>query len=114
MYSDEASIGWGWAIDNLRIQLPPITAVAEPIINENSLNVFPNPSNTGIVTIDAKWKGTEASLSITNGLGQGVYTQKMTEKTPQRLNLSHLSNGLYLIKMEVGQESIIKKVIIAK
>ena len=115
LFSDEASVGWGWTIDNLRIQLPPITAVTtEPTITFNSLDLYPNPSNSGIITIDAKWKGNTAALSVTDALGQRVYNQTLTDKTPQKINLGALNNGMYLISLEVGDERLVKKFIVAK
>jgi hypothetical protein len=115
LFSDSEAQGWGWAIDNLRIQLPPITATqAEPVITINRLEVYPNPSNGDFITIDATWKGNTANLNITDALGQHLHKQILTDKTPQKINLGALANGMYLISLEVGEERLVKKFIVAK
>jgi len=41
LFSDPVAVGWGWAIDNLRIQ--DAAVAVEDFINEQDFSVYPNP-----------------------------------------------------------------------
>lgn len=72
------------------------------------LQIFPNPANSGQVTIIASLPGEQtASISIVNPLGQVVRQYPNVSSGP--ITLSQLSSGIYYVLMYSGQhEKVIK------
>ncbi|MEO0900126.1 MAG: T9SS type A sorting domain-containing protein [Bacteroidota bacterium] len=68
------------------------------------LQVYPNPSQHGIFTIDLEHseKLGEVEIVVYNLIGNIVFEQKIASNQPsyrQSLNLSHLSKGLYMLEV---------------
>jgi hypothetical protein len=71
--------------------------------NRSGISVYPNPSN-GAFTIrltPALSKGEGAmTVSITNMLGEIVYTNKYARLLSEEINLSHLTAGVYSVEIK--------------
>ena len=122
LFADQLSNGWGWAIDNLQIQVPPpppVLAVAEPINPVGTFLVYPNPATTGSLRIDAQLANpvAEAGLSVQNSAGQTLRQQTLTvggTSVKTQLDLTQLPAGLYFLKLQAGDAVLTKKVLITK
>ncbi|MFT5513361.1 MAG: ELWxxDGT repeat protein, partial [Bacteroidia bacterium] len=67
----------------------------------NSLTVFPNPSSTVINVVwqtSAKTEGAVTHIAIYDLLGKKVYSGASEKQVPQ-IDVSNLSNGMYIIKV---------------
>lgn len=73
---------------------------------KNSFSVYPNPSDGNIV-LDQQFDGTQ--LSVFNAMGEMVYSGIVES---QKINLTHLSSGLYLMQIKQGNESSNCKIIL--
>lgn len=117
LYADELAAGWGWSIDNLRIQLPPITAVTPLTVTENDVQLAPNPNN-GRFLLNGKFTPatTKVAVSVMNALGQSVYTNQFNgEASVQKeLDLSQLTPGIYFLNVQTADSQITKRLVIAK
>jgi hypothetical protein len=120
LYADQLAHGWGWAIDNLQIQVPPPPPVlaVEPV-SQGRFAVYPNPANTGIVHIEADLpKATaQADLVVTGMMGQSVRQQSLKvggTKISERLDLSALPTGLYVLRLTTGDTILTQKVILTR
>ncbi|GAB3501705.1 hypothetical protein GCM10027341_28830 [Spirosoma knui] len=120
LFADQLSHGWGWAIDNLRIQLPPPSPVlaTEPT-SVGRFTVYPNPVSSGAVRIDADFAKpvSEAGLTITSAAGQPLRQQTLRVggvKLSEQLDMSQLPTGLYFLKLQAGDAVLTQKVIIGK
>jgi hypothetical protein len=120
LFADQLAHGWGWAIDNLRIQLPPPPPVlaTEPI-SSGRFAVYPNPVSNGVVRIEADLVKpvTEASLTVTGSAGQSLRQLTLRvggTKLSEQLDLSQLPMGLYFLKLKAGDAILTQKVIIAR
>jgi hypothetical protein len=85
-----------------------ILAVTE---NTNSILIYPNPVKDELsITLHANIDGI---ATITNVLGQDVYTTKLTGNTgsTQKINTSGLTEGVYLLKIESNGQVLTKKVL---
>ncbi|OFY09902.1 MAG: hypothetical protein A2W93_16040 [Bacteroidetes bacterium GWF2_43_63] len=71
-----------------------------------SFSVYPNPSDGNIV-LDQQFDG--AQLSVFNAMGDLVYSGIVES---QKINLTHLSSGLYLMQIKQGNESSNSKIIL--
>lgn len=104
---------WGWAIDNLYIQ-SPITGLEKPTI-ENSFSIYPNPTNGSKVIV--KFNTVDDSpvqlqiLSSQGNVQQSLTVQPISKTVEQEFFVGDWSNGLYIIKAEVGSSVITRKFI---
>ncbi|MFO7879660.1 MAG: choice-of-anchor J domain-containing protein, partial [Bacteroidales bacterium] len=71
---------------------------SDAISNEN-LSIFPNPANNNVTVENAE----NADISIYNMVGQTVVSEKATSNR-ETINISDLSEGTYIIRIENGNE----------
>lgn len=99
-------------------RLPSSEEIAEKQLSEaeNGFRIYPNPA-TNLVTISYRLEeGESVDVSIFDALGNLVLSRALNpETTETNLQLSEISSGLYLIKMEVdgamkyaGRFSVVK------
>lgn len=116
LFSDPYYAGWGWAIDNLEIG--PVVSIENHSIVPDAIDIYPNPTN-GFVTVRMQLLNEVDALDITlyNLTGQQIFRESFN--SPERdfnqyFNLDYLPNGVYLMKLSSGQQSIMKKVILSR
>ena len=87
-------------------------------INERTLSeqvtIFPNPS-TGLlnVTFDTQLDLTDATIEIFDLIGKSVgYEVNSVSREHLLFNLSGLDKGFYIVKINIGPESIAKKILL--
>jgi hypothetical protein len=114
LFSDPYAHGWGWTIDNLRIQTP----VSSPtlVLSPGNILVYPNPFNDILnVNVQAKNNIAELTLEIFSLYGQKVASAQKKNSFGEiqfETDLSHLSSGMYLlIVSENGKQVFSKKII---
>ncbi len=73
--------------------------VAETIMD--GLNVFPNPT-TGRFTIHSEVAGTGILASVLDGTGRVVITERPIGKGDTTMDIGHLANGIYLLRLRIG------------
>jgi hypothetical protein len=79
----------------------------------NSLLVFPNPSNTGQLTMRLSGLHGAVQATLLNALGQVVYAQRLPNGTAEQvLNTRGLATGLYTLRVVVGDEVLTRKVVL--
>ncbi|MCU4162432.1 endonuclease [Carboxylicivirga caseinilyticus] len=86
----------------------------ETSVKNNSLedfNLYPNPSN-GIITITGNFNDSENILSFYNNLGQLVYRINKPNFTQSQVNISHLSKGVYYLKIKAKNKQFTTKKVI--
>ncbi len=99
----------------VKLACPDFDAAAGCIsgLNENyfslEVNVFPNPSK-GKIKIEFEQNISIDKISITNTLGQQVYTL-LTPEPKQEIDVSQLSPGIYFLKAESKHGQGIFKVV---
>jgi hypothetical protein len=78
--------------------------------NDNTVNVYPNPS-TGIVNIEIAGDVKYNSIEITNTLGQQVYTSSSNLVSGvHAVDLSNKATGIYFITIRNNDNVVVKKV----
>lgn len=95
---------WVLFVDDITVTTTPIG------INENDLNavrVYPNPSN-GMVNIE---NAADNTIMIYNAIGEVVAAVTKANAT-QSFDLSHLSNGTYVVKVISEQATTTQKFVI--
>ncbi len=95
---------------NQQLHIVESSTLSEPTFKENRLMVYPNPSK-GEVVLNTNFSYFD--IRIYNLLGVEVFSQ-LNINNNQKLNLKHLSSGVYALKLISGSKKIIKKIIISK
>jgi hypothetical protein len=116
LFSDPYARGWGWMIDNLRIQ--GTTSVKDYPILPEGLNIYPVPS-TGWLNVSIQMKESVSELKV--GLMDLTGRVLLLETYPypgtefnERFDINDLPNGAYLMKFTAGDQTIVRKVILAR
>lgn len=72
----------------------------------NDVKLFPNPSNGNAILNFNLAKSDRVGVQVVNMIGETVYTENFGLLQPgynnHNLNLTHLSNGIYMVNLNVG------------
>ncbi len=114
LYSDAFAYGWGWAIDNIRIQ-GDLSGTGNDLFMDNDIRVFPNPVS-GIFTIEGRVvQGiSQVNVILTDILGRALFHREFSvtgETFRERIDLSGNEPGIYLITVSSGDKIAILKII---
>lgn len=114
LYSDPYAHGWGWAIDNLRIQTP--VSARSVILSPGNVFIYPNPFNDIInVNLQANRNIEELTVEIINLYGQKITSTKNRNVFGEinvETDLGHLASGMYLVVVkENGKQVKSQKII---
>ena len=82
------------------------TTSSKDIQNALAVNLFPNPTKD-VLNIDLA-DSQNAQLTLVDMYGKILLIKILAEKT-NKINIAHLSKGLYNAQIQVGEKSISKK-----
>jgi hypothetical protein len=86
------------------------TGIAESAGNDLQVNVYPNPVKDELTIVMPQ--PAEATVKIYNMLGQQVYTSNLDGNEPtQTINMSGLSQGMYLLTVESGSARYVSRIV---
>ncbi len=120
LFSDQLSYGWGWSIDNLRIQAgPPPPVLAVDPVPAGAFRVYPNPVVNGLIKLEANLPKASAEVTVTIAQPTGQVMSQLTlkaahTKISEQLDISQLPQGLYFIQLKTSDLLLTQKVIIVK
>ncbi|WP_204344177.1 T9SS type A sorting domain-containing protein [Psychroserpens algicola] len=77
-------------------------------VNGTSFSVYPNPTSTGFVNITSA-NSDAISVSVYDILGKQVISSTLSDN---RLNVSELQTGVYILKISQNNASVTKKLVI--
>jgi hypothetical protein len=116
LFSDPYAHGWGWAIDNLRIQNP--VSAPQPILSPGNIAAYPNPfQNEFNVRIEPKSRVQKLQLNVYNMFGQRVKTvqhQNLPGRFSTKISHQNQPNGMYLLSVKENGKQILTKKMIKK
>jgi Uncharacterized protein with a C-terminal OMP (outer membrane protein) domain len=72
--------------------------------------IYPNPFRNTI-TVDLGSEATDLQVSLESMLGQTVYMQQASNTAKLQMNLSGLSDGVYLLKVKADNQEFVKKIV---
>ncbi len=107
---------WYWLSDIPMIRMSfeqPTPSSVENVISRE-FNVYPNPNN-GIFTVELNnIKADDYKILVTNVLGQEVYvsTEKTSILISDKIDLSDLSKGVYMLEVSNSESTITEKIIV--
>src|SRR5690554_3119749 len=88
---------------------PPTSGVSNLEL-DNDLNIYPNPSNTGLFTVSGN-KNINA-IYVLDGSGKTVFTNRDIDKSTEMIDLSAFKKGIYIIRIAYQEGYITKKIIL--
>jgi len=100
-------------IPMIRMSFDPAALSVDNVIS-GDFNVFPNPNN-GVFTIELNnVKADDYIISVLNVLGQQVYTstKEISTISSERIDLSDLDKGIYILEVSNSEATISEKIII--
>ncbi|GAA3918200.1 T9SS-dependent M36 family metallopeptidase [Hymenobacter algoricola] len=96
--------------------LPPTPTSAQNALNENLLEVYPNPAKDQLTVRTQVNSTTAVEVTLVTILGRTVQTTSVPVATMQqqgvRLNTTELANGLYVVRLKTSEGTITKKVMV--
>ena len=100
-HSDGFQTGDGFYFDELSLEIEDET-VSITEIPLNVMSVMPNPANDYVqLTMDAKYFVGDMNYELYDMVGKKLGTNNITNPH-QKIDISHLSPGTYIIKLNVG------------
>jgi hypothetical protein len=101
-------------IDDLSVTAVTVTGTSEALLR--AVNVFPNPSATGVFNLAINGANAKQALEVevTNNLGQRVYVGSARDNFTSQLDLSRLATGLYHLKVKNGDEYMLRQISVVK
>jgi hypothetical protein len=113
LFADELTYGWGWAIDNLQIQVPPPPPIlaTEPSFEKNA-TVFPNPSPDEIKITANLSKPGRVQMEVISSTGIKIMEKEyLTDISTfnQKIDVSEFTNGNYLVRLHTENGVIVKR-----
>ena len=114
LFSDPGVFGWGWAIDNLRIQDTQVSV--EDFISESDFQLFPNPANNEVITVNASFRQpiSDLQLAVYDNFGRLVELRTFEQEQDniqEVISVQQYASGIYLVTLQInGRELLGKKV----
>jgi len=105
----EWSEPWSFTIE-------PVQGLNE-VLDDNMLNLYPNPSNGNIYIEYETMEATEMKVYVVDLVGQTMIQQELffnKGKTAHSLDLSTLPNGIYIVRYTNGDQSYSRKITLNK
>lgn len=118
LYSDPYANGWGWIIDNLKIQ--DVNTDVNPILlSSGEVNFYPNPATNQLqMQIQASKPISKFNLKAYNSSGMLVYSQSFGVGGTvfnTSIDVSNFVPGLYLFALEPEKgKSVTRKILIRR
>lgn len=113
LFSDPYAHGWGWIIDNLKIQ-GAVSSVNNILREKTIIKVYPNPIRDQFnIEISFPTPINELDISVLDLTGRIILKKQMTvngQFATETIDLSEAQSGLYLIKLKAGNHIWYKKV----
>lgn len=102
-------------IDAIEIYNADISAVENTSISKTDVELYPNPAQSQL-NIRLLTNENLASVTIYDARGNTVYVNRenLQNTTSYQLNISHLNEGIYFVKINSNLKSITQKLIISR
>ena len=118
LFSDELTYGWGWAIDNLQIQVPPPPPIlsVEPT-TEKTIILSPNPSPDEIQVTTSLPKPGRVKMEVISASGRKMMDREYITDISmfyQKIDVRAFDPGTYLVRLHTENGTIVKRFVVNK
>jgi hypothetical protein len=113
LFSDLDNVGWGWTIDNLKIQTESVIASVSEALPMPAYQIYPNPVSINSFSILGLEGNPVNQLSLYSSTGQLELNVPINGEINDEISLpGNLKNGLYFVVIEEPFRSLTYKLII--
>jgi hypothetical protein len=114
MLSGVETTAWGWALNYISIQEPPVGT--ELRYDKNLFSVYPNPSK-GAITVNFDLSSpSDVVLKVVDLFGKVVYQEQLNDLTAgthsQELSIRNAASGNYLLVLDCAEGKKTQKLVI--
>ena len=118
LFADELTYGWGWVIDNLKVQVPPPPPIlATEQTSERVLTLSPNPSPDEILISTNLAKPGPVKMEVISSKGVKIMARQFLadESTfNQKIDLKDLATGTYIVRLYTESGIVVKRFVVNK
>ena len=118
LFADELTYGWGWVIDNLKVQVPPPPPIlATEQTSERVLTLSPNPSPDEILISTSLQKPGPVKMEVISSKGVKVMTREFLADVStfnQKIDLKDLATGTYIVRLHTENGIVVKRFVVNK
>lgn len=111
LLSDPFAVGWGWVIDNLKIQ--DVNTAVEDFVLEENFSLIPNPAFDRVtVALDLEDISDATQITLMDIYGRTIMNRKVSGKSKnirEVLDISTLSSGIYLVNVSFNNRDVISR-----
>jgi len=112
--SDHSLNGWGWAIDNLKIQS---MSTDSDLIVQKSIHAYPNPfDNKFFLDFSTFENSDQLNVTVTDIFGKTIYKKDGTAPSigSKLIELPGVKSGIYLLRVTGGNKVLVAQKMIKK
>ena len=91
-----------------------ITGVQDYSLSASTFDIYPNPAQDGLVTIQGEFIPETAVCNVYNTVGQLVMSCNVTTDATFTLNVASLQNGVYFVELIGSERNYKSKLVIAR
>ncbi|MBP5205850.1 MAG: T9SS type A sorting domain-containing protein [Bacteroidales bacterium] len=91
-----------------------ITGVQDYSLSASTFDIYPNPAQDGLVTIQGEFIPETAVCNVYNTMGQLVMSCNVTTDATFTLNVASLQNGVYFVELIGSERNYKSKLVIAR
>ncbi len=117
LFSDQLVHGWGWAIDNLKIQMkPPAPILAVEPGLEKTITLAPNPSPDEIQITATLPKPGRVKMEVLGANGKKMMDREyLTDISMfyEKIDVRSLNAGTYLVRLHTENGIIVKRFVVS-
>jgi len=114
LHSDPFANGWGWAIDDLRIQQP--VSAPLPVLSPGNVMVYPNPFTDRLtISVQANELIQKMEFEIYNSFGQKIQSiqkNNIVGTVSEQIELTGKSPGMYFVSVKENGNKVFSTKII--
>jgi predicted NUDIX family NTP pyrophosphohydrolase len=85
--------------------------IKEPLIEENSISIFPNPANNQLTIYSSVVLDKEVTISVINVFGETVQTEIIVGSGNEQLMIKNLTAGIYFLQFKTKNGTVVKRFI---
>jgi len=92
----------------IEVYFAPSTGISE--VTAEKMTIYPNPTSGQLRVSGDIWDSGDREIRIYNVVGQVVFTSQLSKLSPETtIDISHLANGLYFLKVGGKMVKIVKE-----
>ncbi len=112
-YCVSATDATGCFLDTCYTVLPGMSAVVD-LEGTNQFSLFPNPASS-LVTLEVDLETNDLfTVQVMGSLGQILLEYSDIRTKQVSLELNDFSSGIYFVKLTIGEQQLVKKLVVAK